>query len=325
MSTQTKTEVSYHLKSKEPGAVQDVLQLLEDERRAFGIASYDVRGSSIEDIFLSLMSAEDAPPTTSEKSITPDTPKPSSPDLASKGGSTASLPSLLNPATQLTTGRRMSPFSQALTIFHKRRLIARRAWLAPLLALLVAVAGACVPLVFLAGRREQGCARRFGTVKPLSLYAPTSPIVLGAATWTSQGSAVYEAPPGTLHALGASAANLSTSPLADNATFVDTINGSYRNLSLGGVSFGAGTGPALFAWEASSPGSTGPTMLNLVSNVLYNRALNASGRATAGGAPRLITPSYQSFPWPAAGTLVALKWVAFFGAAMVRIFLEKVG
>lgn len=56
-------------------------------------------------------------------------------------------------------------------------------------------------------------------------------------------------------------------------------------------------------------------MLNLASNLLYNTALNATGKTPP--VPSLILANYQTFPGIAAGTLVALKWVAFFGAAMV--------
>jgi len=48
--------------------------------------------------------------------------------------------------------------------------------------------------------------------------------------------------------------------------------------------------------------------------------LNASGKAER--TPSLIYPSYAAFPHLAVGTLVDLKWVAFFGAAMVRVVQE---
>lgn len=73
---------------------------------------------------------------------------------------------------------------------------------------------------------------------------------------------------------------------------------------------------SLFAWEASSPGYTGASMLNLVSNVLYNRALNTTGQGSDDVDP-LIQSTLQTFPTANAGTLFALKWIAFFGAAMV--------
>ncbi|KAJ7077598.1 hypothetical protein C8R43DRAFT_1178602, partial [Mycena crocata] len=102
--------------------------------------------------------------------------------------------------------------------------------------------------------------------------------------------------------------------VADNATFVSTIQNNFRNLTTGGISFDTASGNLLFAWEASPPGLMGPTMLNLASNILFNHALNTSGRA--GVRPTLILPTYQSFPPVDAGTLVALKWIAFYSAVM---------
>jgi hypothetical protein len=59
------------------------------------------------------------------------------------------------------------------------------------------------------------------------------------------------------------------------------------------------------------------TMMNLVTNILYNRALNQSGNIAS--TLNLIYANYTAFPHLAAGTLVDLKWVAFFGAAMVCV------
>jgi hypothetical protein len=49
--------------------VEKVLQLLDDERKALHIASYDVFGTSIEDIFLDLMASQtrSASPNITEK------------------------------------------------------------------------------------------------------------------------------------------------------------------------------------------------------------------------------------------------------------------
>ena len=97
---------------------------------------------------------------------------------------------------------------------------------------------------------------------------------------------------------------------------MQTIDDSFRNQSFGGVSVDSQTGAALLAWEATPPGFTGLVMLNLVSNLLYSSALNASNSAAANAAGGVINANYQNLPALAAGTLVDLKWVAFFGAAM---------
>ncbi len=300
-SSSAPNEISYHLKLKDPSIVRKVLELVEDSRERHGIANYSVVGTSIEDIFLGLMH---------------DSSRPEDKELEKSDSSAA--PSLVHvppPAAvlQLTDGRRRSPFGQALTIFHKRVLIARRSWLTPTLAVLVAVAGSCIPIFFLSNRTNQSCVTHFRTVPQTSLYLPASPLLL--AVEMAADSPVLESPPGIIQTLGNPTQFLTTQNIPDNATFVQRIDQNFRNLSFGGVSIDQPSGRALFAWEATPPGLTGLVMLNLVSNLLYNTALNSTGRATT--APSVILANYQMFPGIAAGTIVALKWVAFFGAAMV--------
>ncbi|OAX34727.1 hypothetical protein K503DRAFT_803350 [Rhizopogon vinicolor AM-OR11-026] len=54
MSLSSPSQASYHLKSKDPVVVEKVPQLLHDEHKTLRVASYDVLGTSIEDIFLHL-------------------------------------------------------------------------------------------------------------------------------------------------------------------------------------------------------------------------------------------------------------------------------
>lgn len=301
MSSSTPHEASYHLKLKGPEIVQKVLQLIEDNRAAYNVTSYSVMSTSIEDIFLHLMHDD---PQSKDKALE---------ETSSSG--TLSLPHTprSTPPLQLTNGRRRSPLSQALTIFHKRVLIAKRSWLTPCLAVLVAVAGSCIPIFFLSGRARQTCVTRFRTVPQTPLFLPMSP--LGLVAELAIGSSVLESPPGIISSLGNTTQSLLTQDIADNSTFVSTIQQTFQNQSFGGVSVDTQSGAALFAWEASPPGFTGLVMLNLASNILYGNTLNQTGRAGPVFSP--ILANYQSFPGIAAGTLVALKWVAFFGAAMV--------
>ena len=295
-------EVSFHLKTTDPEIVRQVLQVVEKEKTRNRVASYAVSATSIEDIFLGLMH-DDTP---SEDKELEKTGSSATPSLDHTSRFTTPL--------QLTNGRRRSPLSQALTIFHKRILIAKRSWLTPCLAVLVAVAGSCIPIFFLSGRATQTCVTRFRTVPQTPLYLPASP--LGFIAEVALGSRVLESPPGIISTLS-NTSLLLTQNITDNATFVNTIDQTFLNQSFGGVSIDTQTGASLFAWEATPPGLTGLVMLNLVSNILYNNALNETGRAAA-AAPSVILANYQTFPGIAAGTLVALKWVAFFGAAMVR-------
>ena len=301
-SSSAPNEVSYHLKLKDPSVVRKVLELVENNRERHGVANYSVVGTSIEDIFLGLMH---------------DSTRPE--DKEMEKGDSSATPSLVHapppaPVLQLTDGRRRSPLGQALTIFHKRVMIARRSWLTPMLAVLVAVAGSCIPIFFLSNRTNQSCVTHFRTVPQTSLYLPASPLLL--AVEMADGSPVLESPPNIIRTLGGTTQFLTTQNIPDNATFVQTIDQNFRNLSFGGVSIDQQSGRSLFAWEATPPGLTGLVMLNLVSNLLYNTALNSTTRAAA--SPSIILANYQMFPGIAAGTLVALKWVAFFGAAMVR-------
>ncbi|KAJ7726366.1 hypothetical protein B0H16DRAFT_1592682 [Mycena metata] len=299
MSLASPHQPLYHLKSKDTIVVDKVLQLLDGESEKYGLRSYDVLGTSIEDIFLELMRKEDPQPLENM-------------DELEKSSSAAS----------------------ALTIFYKRWLIFRRSWLTPFLAVTIAIAGATIPLVFLKGR-SQSCVKTLdipGT--DILLFPPTSPLL---PFYLGPQSRVLDSPPGIVDSLGnltavsslvmsnlTSFANLtdlgnttalqpfSILDLPDNATFVSTIRQNYLNITTGGVSFDAATSNMLVAWEATAPGLMGPTMLNLASNILYNHALNTSGRA--GVQPSLIMPTYETFPPVDAGTLGSAESVypAFF-------------
>jgi hypothetical protein len=313
MSLSSPSQASYHLKSKDPVVVERVLQLLEKERIALHVASCDVLGTSIEDIFLDLMAHQTSRISinSTEKSIS-SSGGVSDPTLAELTDGSSAPPGAL----QLSDGRPRSPLSQALTIFYKRALIARRSWLTPLLVVVIAVCGSCIPIVFLSGQ-DTTCTTQFKNESVISLYFPESPIYYSAI---GPGTQILESPPDIIATLGQSAAYLKTENILNNATFVSTIDQDYLNLTFGGISIDMQTGDSLFAWQASPPGLTGPTMMNLVTNILYNRALNASGKAER--TPSLIFASYAAFPHLAVGTLVDLKWVAFFGAAMVRVVQE---
>ncbi|KAI0321250.1 hypothetical protein OF83DRAFT_1100473 [Amylostereum chailletii] len=286
---------SFHLKTRQTDTVENVLHLLDSEGHTHGVASYDIQGTSIEDIFLGLMHT---------------------PELVSKAGTleegtlSSSVDGTQSPAIlRLTDGRKMSPFQHALTIFHKRALIARRSWLTPTLLVLVAIAGSCIPLFFIAGR-PQSCTTTFEAADSEELYLPNSPLNLFQF---SRSANILEAPPGITASLP-TIDNVIIRNITDNVTFVQTIQQNYRNLSRGGISVDTGSRASLVAWEASPPGLMGPTLLNLASNILYNQALNASGSGSS--SPNLIQANYQSFPAVDTGTLVALKWIGFFGAAL---------
>jgi ATP-binding cassette subfamily A (ABC1) protein 3 len=322
------------LGSRDPARVAAALRAAADA----GVENVDVRAPSLEGVFLALMEAEEEARRT-ESAATLTAASEGEKETVDSGKESpaleAGLPTLgarpgTPPALVLTPGRPQSFLAQTRTVFYKRALIARRGWLTPLLAVLVAVGGACVPLVFIHGQ-PPGCTRRFAPSAPQSLWLPASWPWLGVSAAARAAHVdlvqnpdvgvlaappgVLAAPPGVLGVLGNALGNVSVVDVPDNATFGNMVNGQYRSLELGGVSFdfGSGNDQALFAWEASAPGTTGLVLLNLVSNVLHARALNHTGAP-----PQLIAANYESFPYPASGVLVTLKWVAFFGAAMVR-------
>jgi len=284
-------QTSYHLNSKDAVTVESVLRLLESDRSEFGITSCDVHGTSIEEIFLDLMNRSDESHDTEKSSV--------------HGSLAAQEPANL----EMDDSRPRTPLSQAWTIFYKRMLIARRSWLTPFLAIVTAVAGSCIPLVLMSGRVES-CVKQLDPTFSTPLYLPEA---LNAFGFSFVGDpSVVVSPPGIISALGATASSLFVTDVADNATFISTIDNTYSTLGLGGISLDLQSGNSLVAWEGTPPGIVGPIMLNLATNILFNYALNVSG-----GSFTLIDPEYTTFPPVDAGTLFGLKWVAFFGAAMV--------
>lgn len=295
--------VCYHLKTRDADTVTRVLELLDCVKGLGKISSYDLMGTTIEDVFLNVMN---------ENQIT----GKASFDSSSAGTLAEPLEKFSAASMDLPSGRPVSSIRQAVTIFHKRCLIARRSWLTPLLSVLVAVAGSCIPLLMINGR-EQLCTPPLGDiVPPTPLYLPFSPLLMKVAN-VSPAESIYASPPGIVSTLGRSTDVLQVTYLSDNATFVDTFTNS-RNMSIGGVSINQSTGESLIAWEATQPGYKGLTTLNLASNILLNRALNSSGNAAP--VPTLIQGQYIMFNKLTAATLVYLKWMFFFGAVMVRLF-----
>ena len=291
-------QVCYHLMAKDAEVVRQVLGLLDDGTNHYAIASYDILGTSIEDIFLDLMS----------KNETPDDS-----EIHSDGASSPHLEGKSN-IVDLPTGRPVPPFRQAFTIFYKRTLILKRSWLIPLLTVIIAVAGATIPLVFISNELAS-CSVRFLNATSTPLYLPSS---LSATLGFS--SSVVTSPPNITTTLGNTTEFLPIMNVPDNTTFVNFISQNFLDLSLGGVSLDPNTGASLVAWEATPPGITGLSMLNLATNLLYTRALNMSGNAAR--IPTLILANYATFPPVDVGLLVSLRWVFIFGITMVSWVLK---
>lgn len=247
VSSSPPNHASFHLRSRDTDVVEQVLRLLDEDGQTYGVVSYDIQGTSIEDIFLTLMN---------EAATTSDTKQADEETVASS----VEMPSI-SPILRLSNGRRRSSWQHALTIFHKRVLVARRSWLSPVLLVLIAIAGACVPLFFIAGR-PQSCTISFENATSLSLYLPNSPINFFAL---SKADEVLVSPPGITDDLPNIGFVLRRN-VTDNATFVSTIQDDFLNLARGGISVNTATGESLVAWEATPPGSCA----SLWSTILLN-------------------------------------------------------
>ncbi|KAH9830408.1 uncharacterized protein C8Q71DRAFT_862423 [Rhodofomes roseus] len=320
-------EVTYFLQTKDPWVVHKVLEVIQQEHEAGRLGSYSVANTSMEDVFLTLMNANQSfSPDFHPKSLdgstfsTHDSTLKSNSDFSQKAHlrsssySSVSLPMLSYEKTSelnLTNGRRKSVFGQALTIFYKRFLIARRSWLSPVLMILITAAGASIPLWFMSGLAAPTCVQPLKTVYPTQLYVPWSPLV-SLMSSKIPGKRVLQYPPGLIETLGPSFGGIPVHNFQDNASFVNYVNQNYRNLSMGGVSLDYDTGATLIAWEATPPGLTGLSLLNLASNLLYDHALNETNTV----ATRVIAANYEKLAGFDSGILVMLKFMAFFGAAL---------
>jgi ATP-binding cassette subfamily A (ABC1) protein 3 len=281
----------YHLKTRENTTVIKALNFLDEEMCKGTITAYEILGTTLEEIFLELMTES---------------------DTGEKASISTIAPLLDSAAMNLPPGRSISPFQQAFTIFRKRLLIAKRSWLSPVLTVAVAVSGSCIPLIFILGKHQQ-CVQPVHYLPTTSLYLPTSDIV----NLSSPSSRILASPPGIISTLGGDFNSLQVEYLPNNASFVNAISTSYHDLSLGGVSLAQNNGSSLIAWDAITPGIRGSVMLNLATNLLYNRALDSSGNTPQ--FPASIQPSFTNFPRVAAATLEYLRWMFFFGTVMVRL------
>lgn len=313
VTSPSSSQACYHLKTRDTYVIGQVLNMMDDHARARRIVSYDILGTTIEDVFLAVMSDNNPSKRQSMESFGPG----SDPDDMSVDDIVYS-PLLENSVgLGLTDGRAVSPFRQAFTVFHKRALIAKRAYMTPVLAIIVSVIGACVPLTFIKGK-QQPCTFQPKIPTALPLVLPASPPLLNSTTFGGPAH-VIESPPGLLSPLNEVFA---VTDVADNSSFINMITANFGNVSTGGISLNEDTGESLFSWEATIPGVKGSAMLNLASNTLYARAINISNSFI----PRdvgdlqpvdLIISNYAALQRVASSTLVYLKWLFFFGGVMV--------
>lgn len=271
---------------------------------------YQVNGATLEEVFLDLNSEAPTPDTGSQDDHAPAVPAAGwekgidGTDIEAGPGPVVPVISKSNPP--LTPGRKRSfilsiPID-AWTIFRKRLLNVRKAWLLPLIAIVVVICGTCIPLFFLDGR-TQSCAS-------ITRRATTQTL-----TWPQSPYAILYPPlvlaPEPEGAFGDVFSNPFLSSFVqiepDNSSFVDVFTNDYRNQDFGGVSIASDpTTPSLFAWEGSNLLNKGLSSLNLVSNAVLNQISPPEGN------PLRITLGYRPLPSPSfLSTAQAMRWIGF--------------
>jgi len=95
------TQMCYHLRTRDPNAMQRVLELFDAEIRDNKIVSYSIFGTTIEEIFLDLMRKHDHASGEDGQVVPVTAATPAAAALA-----------------DLPMGRAISPLQQAFTIFH---------------------------------------------------------------------------------------------------------------------------------------------------------------------------------------------------------------
>lgn len=235
----------------------------------------------------------------------------------SGSGSEKDLEASVYPSTQtpvllaLSPGRKRNGFLatpiDAFTIATKRAMVFRRAWLLPLIGMIVTIAAATIPLGYMYGR-VQTCAlltvnRRLQRLSyPSSIYpAIFSPIVISPST-------LYNQYPATLPIV---------QRVTDNTSFVSLFGDTTANISYGGISMSDNpvTIPSLFAYEGSAFTQKGQSVLNVLSNQLLNSYSPPNITGLGIGQVSRLFRIDLSFRFMAApdfsSTVLAIKWLGF--------------
>lgn len=302
--------------STDLSAVRRIVDRLQAARGRGQDVGYQVNSSTLEEVFLDLNAEPIAPQPESSSTLAvhkvatpfsssanPDKEKDldSAEKSSSSGGGETSL--------ALTPGRKPSYLlaipRDAYTIFLKRLIVVRRAWLLPLIAVLVVISATTIPLFFLKNR-HQTCdvnlryRTTFRLTYPRSIYpAFQSPIVI--------------APADAFGDISLPAQYVRTAP--DNSSFMalfDDGGFNTNNITFGGISLSADptTEASLFAWEGTAIENKGPSALNLISNAILDR-ISPPAEVTLDTAFR-INLNYRYLTGPSfLSTAEALKWLAF--------------
>lgn len=303
--------------STDLGVVRKLVEQMQRERQAGNDLQYQVNGATLEEVFLDLNSETSTPATRSRDgdrdSTAVEGPEANGWEKGVEGtrdienGSLGPvIPVISNSNPPLTPGRKrgflLSIPINAFIIFRKRILNLRRAWLLPLIAVIVVICGTCIPLFFIRDR-NQSCASitRRATTQPLtwpvSPYPLLYPPLIIAPDPQGAFGDVFSSP--FLSGL--------VETESDNASFVDLFQTDYRNQDFGGISIASDpTTSSLFTWEGSNLLNKGLSSLNLVSNAVLNQISPPDGN------PLRITLGYRPLPSPSfLSTATAMRWIGF--------------
>ena len=299
----------YLLKTKNTSLTSAAVRIVEDLKVQLGISSYDVAGTTIGDVFLDLLAQDQVSEPLEDLPVT-------SPRL---GVVAPNRPGLV-----LSDGKMRRPWEQALTIFHKRYLIARRSWLTPLLALAVGISGAWWPIRFVTGG-VASCAH-VPALQNFVSFASFPPNLNNDSFPVSPPSLIPQInaslpelfvnpiiklnPPGSIPDLGPYNPFF---PVSDKETLIEYINKNYLRLTLqGGLYMDFDKNDFFIAYDV---GASSLTYFSIATNIFFAHALNESTRATVG--PKKIVTTYSSLPIVSDESLLSMQWLAIFGAAMV--------
>lgn len=297
--------------------VTQMRTIVERLQREDGDVRYQINSSTLEDVFLDL----NADPTRSEEpesatstlaigavpDITPAETKQS--DVVEPSGEKDLEIAGAQPAPggylALTPGQKPSYLLaipvDAWTIVRKRLVNLRRAWLLPLVSIIMVICATCIPLFFL-GDRAQTCdlITRERVIQPLTYPRSAYPLLYPP---------LLVSPADALGAYTPVFGDI-VDAVQDNATFVETLQQNQKNFTFGGVSLSTDTtAQSLFAWEGTAVRNKGLSALNLLSNQLLNR-ISPVG-ADIQEAFRLNL-QFQFLPSPSfLSTAQAMKWIAF--------------
>lgn len=277
-------ELAFFVPTQERKVLGAILRHLEAQRVALGIGAYDVAGPSLESVFLRLNAAHAREQGHGEEvdELEKTTSEISDEDAGKK----------------LSDGKPAGWIALSWAVVRKRLYVFKRAWFAPLLAVLVAILGSIVPLAFLSGRNPS-CARGFTDTE----FA--APVFFPEGEY---GQLLF-APPDFTQELGQGfPVDMARVEQISLDNFTQTIDTQYRNLSLGGVAFVPGQAP-LLAYRADTAPQHGLTLLNLITNAQMHQSVN-----TTGTSPR-IYPSLQFLSALSLGSGLggSLKWAVVYG------------